>query len=790
MVGGGGGGRRGTIQRLDGRKEWGENCGHHMPHRYSAAVIPQVSLYDCLNRHQRHHHDNPQLQHQQRAPHRHVGGDGGRSGSSTMDGGVYESVMPPPLVMQQAHEVYALDLEAEKAHHAYCQGIDAMRALLTDNIATFMAKREADMKTHRAAREMVLGELRTIIQGLWSGARVELYGSCFTGLDLVSSDVDIVVCGLSLTGSTANTTPQMTRHLEQRHNESTASSSPDGGYSVATTISSGSGSSSSRASTTVATGPSSAASSVVDEEEEETDIHSHSQLSDTSSSSVATRSTPAGSRSPALSSPASSPRLGPATSASNSSIIFMSATPPRPLPPGHGESTRLLYQLAATLECRPWVRSLKTIDTAFIPVIKILADPAVLMGVPDSLPTPATALVPVDISFEGRQHGGIASSLLIRDLVAPGRPYAHAVPLTLVLKALMTQRGLNQPWCGGVSSYALMLMVIAVLQQFETPEVAQANVLAIARSVDTIKRRAIPPVPSNSSSCNAGCRGSGGSGSSGSDVRSRSKGVTIPADRDKTSRRLHSSGNPVPDGPMDYGKALRGGNGPLEEPVTAETTLMEVKPPPPLVKGGYGSPAEISYRLWSQFAAAQMTSDGGMEDRNDGGGKGVESADGNSEKKGMTSGFLLTYFLEYFGRIFNPQVEGIAVDQGYGLTFPLADFFLTHGLPVVADPLTILDPLDRAVNVSRCAFRIGEIQVLFQQCLASLEAHGIEMGRRILQAPAAEDGWSHVGGAGSGGKKKKTKGGASGGGQWQGQAPMNPVPLPPTADVLSLMLSY
>lgn len=452
-----------------------------------------------------------------------------------------------------------------------------------------------------------------------------------------------------------------------------------------------------------------------------------------------------------------------------------------------------MYQLAAALEGRPWVRSLKTIDTAFIPVIKILADPAVLLGVqPGALPTPATALVPVDISLEGPQHGGIASSLLIRDLVAPGRPYAHAVPLTLVLKALMTQRGLNQPWCGGVSSYALMLMVIAVLQQFETPEVAQANVMAMARSVDAIKRRAVSPVPSTSTSTSSAV-GGGGGGSGGSDTKGCRGGGTasLPAGGDERSRRALSSGSPMPDGPMDYGKALRGGSGHLEEAAIAAATTVEVKPPPPLVTGGYGSPAEISYRLWSQFAAAQTMSDGGPEDGQDGGGGGGLGAGGDLEKQGLSSGFLLTYFLEYFGRIFNPQAEGIAVDQGYGLTFPLADFFLTRGLPVVADPLTILDPLDRAVNVSRCAFRIGEIQFLFQQCLASLETHGMEIGRSILLAPPPEDEWSHVGGGGNGGKKKKSKKGASGGsGQWQGQSPVVPVPPPPTANVLSLMLSY
>lgn len=251
---------------------------------------------------------------------------------------------------------------------------------------------------------------------------------------------------------------------------------------------------------------------------------------------------------------------------------------------------------------------------------------------------------------------------------------------------------------------------------------------------------------------------------------------------------------------MDYGKALRGGGsgGHLEEEAAiaaaaTTTTVEEVKPPPPLVTGGYGSPAEISYRLWSQFAAAQTTSDGGPEEGQvggGGGGGGLGTGGGDLEKQGLSSGFLLTYFLEYFGRIFNPQAEGIAVDQGYGLTFPLADFFLARGLPVVADPLTILDPLDRAVNVSRCAFRIGEIQFLFQQCLALLETHGMEMGRSILHAPPAEDEWSHVGGGGSGGKKKKSKKGASGGGQWPGQSPVSPVPPPPTSNVLGIMLSY
>lgn len=289
-------------------------------------------------------------------------------------------------------------------------------------------------------------------------------------------------------------------------------------------------------------------------------------------------------------------------------------------------------------------------------------------------------MVPIDISLEGPQHGGIASSLLIRDMIKPGGPYAHAVPLTLVLKTVMSQRGLNQPWCGGLSSYALMLMVIALLQQFETPEVAQANVMAMAHSVEAIKRK-------------------------------------------------------MSGAPLDYGNALRNGK-----------TKVPSPPPLPLQQamiadlGRPSSPTELSYKIWTQFSA---TASQEKEDESATGGEmGVAAVDTSSvmtpppcNYPGMpvlSQGFLLTYFLEYFGRVFNPRAEGIAVDQGYGLTFSLADYLLATGVPA-SDPITILDPLDRSVNVSRCCFRIGEIQWIFGQCLLLLELKGTEMAQKITE---------------------------------------------------------
>ena len=42
--------------------------------------------------------------------------------------------------------------------------------------------------------------------------------------------------------------------------------------------------------------------------------------------------------------------------------------------------------------------------------------------------------------------------------------YPEAVSLTLVIKEMLSQRALNEAYTGGLSSYAVLLMVVAVLQ--------------------------------------------------------------------------------------------------------------------------------------------------------------------------------------------------------------------------------------------------------------------------------------------------------------------------------------
>ncbi|KAJ8524258.1 hypothetical protein ON010_g16859 [Phytophthora cinnamomi] len=73
--------------------------------------------------------------------------------------------------------------------------------------------------------------------------------------------------------------------------------------------------------------------------------------------------------------------------------------------------------------------------------------------------------IPFDITFDephGIHHNGVASVTLVQGLVDA---FYGLRELTLVLKHFLVERGLNDPYVGGLSSYGLLLMVLYVLQE-------------------------------------------------------------------------------------------------------------------------------------------------------------------------------------------------------------------------------------------------------------------------------------------------------------------------------------
>lgn len=102
-----------------------------------------------------------------------------------------------------------------------------------------------------------------------------------------------------------------------------------------------------------------------------------------------------------------------------------------------------LRQLARTLETQSWVESIVLLDTAKIPVLKLVT---------------VESSVPIDITFES---SATHSGLLARDLI---KRYAEEMPalypLAIVFKQLLRERDLNDAYTGGLSSYSVVLMLI------------------------------------------------------------------------------------------------------------------------------------------------------------------------------------------------------------------------------------------------------------------------------------------------------------------------------------------
>ncbi|KAF0699661.1 Aste57867_9783 [Aphanomyces stellatus] len=108
--------------------------------------------------------------------------------------------------------------------------------------------------------------------------------------------------------------------------------------------------------------------------------------------------------------------------------------------------------LARKLRSESWVvpESVKTIPNASIPIITLLAT--------------APYHVRLDISFEGPGHNGLATNDLVHSFL---HELPALLPLMLVLKTFIIDRGLGVAYTGGLSSYALLLMLTRFLQEFE-----------------------------------------------------------------------------------------------------------------------------------------------------------------------------------------------------------------------------------------------------------------------------------------------------------------------------------
>jgi len=143
--------------------------------------------------------------------------------------------------------------------------------------------------------------------------------------------------------------------------------------------------------------------------------------------------------------------------------------------------------LSQQLQQASWVTTLKTIENTAMPVIKVTTAPVPISA--NVLGSAAVrGIIKLDVSFStafmlpphaggqfatanGVHHGPVPATMhqgiATRDFVMKLCAMNHAlIPLTLVLKQFLSEKCLHDPYTGGLTSYAVTIMVASILQPY------------------------------------------------------------------------------------------------------------------------------------------------------------------------------------------------------------------------------------------------------------------------------------------------------------------------------------
>lgn len=129
-----------------------------------------------------------------------------------------------------------------------------------------------------------------------------------------------------------------------------------------------------------------------------------------------------------------------------------------------------LNGLASELRRCSWVSTVKVIERTAVPILKVDCA-AVPSGPGDS---DSRSIIKMDVSLDWlNAHRGLATSAFVQRQQAI---HPQLTSLLIVLKQLLLEKGLSDPYKGGLSSYALTIMITALLQQYALlPPAARPN---------------------------------------------------------------------------------------------------------------------------------------------------------------------------------------------------------------------------------------------------------------------------------------------------------------------------
>ncbi|TMW63722.1 hypothetical protein Poli38472_002663 [Pythium oligandrum] len=107
-----------------------------------------------------------------------------------------------------------------------------------------------------------------------------------------------------------------------------------------------------------------------------------------------------------------------------------------------------LEEIATRLRSQPWIKHIEVVRGAKVPVAKVVL---------------ADRDLRVDVSIENHHTRlGIEASVIVRDYIT-AIPVLH--PLIMVLKQFLREKGLNNAFTGGLSSYCVSLMAVYLVER-------------------------------------------------------------------------------------------------------------------------------------------------------------------------------------------------------------------------------------------------------------------------------------------------------------------------------------
>lgn len=131
------------------------------------------------------------------------------------------------------------------------------------------------------------------------------------------------------------------------------------------------------------------------------------------------------------------------------------------------ESLRKISDCLKSEMANKWVQDVLLIESATVPVIKLKISLRQLM-LQSGLKFPKNPKYEriydqsfsIDITHMTDIHNGVRCVNLVKDYI---RECWYIEPLILVLKQMLKVNGLNDPYKGGLSSYGLLLMIVAFI---------------------------------------------------------------------------------------------------------------------------------------------------------------------------------------------------------------------------------------------------------------------------------------------------------------------------------------